>query len=92
MMAPTAPRQTASFDLHCQTTAEIVYRMPDHPAVLQSFIWQHLDMAPDFPRLKRFLEYWEENLDGAIHSVRVVRTQLIRPRRLIHTSHLAWLH
>jgi uncharacterized protein Usg len=22
------------------TTAEILYRLPDHPALLQSFIWQ----------------------------------------------------
>ena len=22
------------------TTAEILYRMPDHPAILQTFIWQ----------------------------------------------------
>ena len=31
------------------TTAEIIYRMPDHPDLLQSFIWQKLDLAPDFP-------------------------------------------
>ena len=22
-------------------TAEITYRMPDHPAILQTFVWQH---------------------------------------------------
>ena len=26
------------------TTAEILYHLPDHPRVLQSFIWQELDM------------------------------------------------
>ena len=28
------------------TTAEILYRMPDHPALLQSFIWQDYDLFP----------------------------------------------
>ena len=41
------------------TTAEILYRMPDHPHLLQSFSWQFADMAPAYPRLKRFLSHWE---------------------------------
>ncbi len=51
-------------------TAEIVYHMPDHPGVLQAFIWQHYDLAPHYPVLKRFLAFWEATLDGALHSVR----------------------
>ncbi|MBL6946203.1 MAG: hypothetical protein ISR47_06175 [Rhodospirillales bacterium] len=50
------------------TTAEILYHMPDHPDLLQTFIWQHFDILPDFPALRRFLVYWEKNLDGPIHS------------------------
>ena len=53
------------------TTAEIIYRLPDHPDLLQSFIWQKLDVAPDYPELQRFLEFWSRNLDGKLHSVRV---------------------
>jgi uncharacterized protein Usg len=53
------------------TTAEIIYRMPDHPGLLQSFIWQKLDLAPDFPELHRFLEFWSRNIEGKLHSVRV---------------------
>ena len=34
------------------TTAEILYRMPDHENLLQTFIWQELDRIPDFPRLR----------------------------------------
>ena len=30
------------------TTAEILYRMPDHQSLLQKYIWQHYDLAPDF--------------------------------------------
>lgn len=61
------------------TTAEILYHMPDHPAVLQSFVWQDLDMAPRFPVLHRFLEFWRRNLDGRLHSVRVGAAGLITP-------------
>jgi hypothetical protein len=32
------------------TTAEIHYHLPDHPALLQLYVWQDCDMAPDFPR------------------------------------------
>lgn len=64
------------------TTAEIVYRLPDHPAVLQSFIWQNLDLAPRFPVLNRFLEFWEKNIEGRLHSVIVAHRRLITPGEL----------
>jgi uncharacterized protein Usg len=47
------------------TTAEILYHMPDHPALLQSFIWQDLDLAPEFPVLRKFLDFWNRSLDGS---------------------------
>ena len=53
------------------TTAEILYHMPDHPAVLQSFIWQEFDVAPRFPVLTKFLRFWETSIEGKLHSVRV---------------------
>jgi uncharacterized protein Usg len=53
------------------TTAEIIYHMPDHPDLLQSFIWQKLDLAPDYPELRRFLEFWSRNIEGKLHSVKV---------------------
>lgn len=61
------------------TTAEIVYRMPDYPALLQTFVWQTMDRAPRYPRLARFLEYWEQNLDAPLHSVRVMGSRLVKP-------------
>lgn len=30
------------------TTAEILYRLPDHPRLLQTYVWQELDLLPDF--------------------------------------------
>jgi uncharacterized protein Usg len=69
------------------TTAEIIYHLPDHPDLLQSFIWQKLDRAPDFPELRRFLEFWSRNIDGKLHSVRVGQARLpVRPFRHVNTS------
>ena len=64
------------------TTAEIFYHMPDHPGLLQSYVWQDYDTAPRFPVLRRFLDFWEDKLDGRLHSVTVASRQLIRPSEL----------
>ena len=64
------------------TTAEILYHMPDHPALLQSYIWQEYDLFPEFPVLRRFLDFWAHKLDGVLHSVTVGHAELIRPAEL----------
>jgi len=61
------------------TTAEILYHLPDHPTLLQSFVWQDYDMAPRFPNLLRFIEFWNGNLDGKVNRVRVSNKRLIDP-------------
>ena len=61
------------------TTAQIFYRMPDHPTLLQTYIWQDYDLAPHFPQMNGFLKFWRETLDGALHSVRYVHNRLISP-------------
>lgn len=68
------------------TTAEILYRMPDHPALLQTFIWQHLDIAPDFPKLQKFLTFWEREIEGKLHSVKIASASLIDPGAYRHLS------
>lgn len=69
----------AQLNNHRITTAEILYHMPDHPHLLQTYVWQDLDIAPRFPVLRRFLRFWERNLDGPLHLVRVASTNLIQP-------------
>lgn len=64
------------------TTAEILYHMPDHPELLQSFVWQALDLAPRFPVLNKFLHFWETSIDGRLHSVRVAARGLISDAEL----------
>jgi uncharacterized protein Usg len=74
------------------TTAEILYWMPDHTHVLQSFVWQNLDLAPQFPNLTRFLDFWQRNLEGKLHRVRVANTRLIKPAEYKFASGLYELH
>ncbi|MFN4281901.1 MAG: usg protein [Alphaproteobacteria bacterium] len=58
-------------------TVEIIYRMPDHPDLLQSFLWQQYDIAPDYPTLRKFLDYWRANIEATIHSIRMANRELV---------------
>lgn len=61
------------------TTANILYHYPDHPNLLQRFVWQFHDLAPVFPELKKFLDFWEAELEGRLHSVQIAHQDLIKP-------------
>lgn len=74
------------------TTAEILYHLPDHPAVLQSYVWQDLDIAPKFPMLSRFLGFWTREIEGRLHSVRVGATTIISAGEWRHIDHALHLH
>ena len=74
------------------TTAEIVYHLPDHPGLLQTFLWQHLDIAPRFPELNKFLEFWTRNIEGKLHSVRVAHAELITPGRFRNAAMMVTQH
>ncbi len=74
------------------TTAEILYRLPDHPSVLQTFIWQELDIQPQFPVLKRFLDFWHRSLDGKLHSDWVMSCGLISAAEMRFVSAELRLH
>ena len=68
------------------TTAEILYHLPDHPHLLQSFIWQQMDLAPDFPALHRFLTHWRTAIVATLHSVTVAQTPILGRAELRHAS------
>ena len=74
------------------TTAEIMYRMPDHRHLMQLFLWQDYDLAPKFPRLIKFLDFWAHNLDGPLAEVRVAHSSLMGPAELRHVGHEWRLH
>jgi uncharacterized protein Usg len=72
-------RQLSGYGL---TTAEILYRRPDHPWLLQTYVWQDYDLCPNFPELQSFLKFWQRSLEGALHSVIVAHSRLIKPAEL----------
>ncbi len=69
------------------TTARILYHMPDHALLLQEFIWQNYDLAPKYPKLFKFLDFWTREIDGKLHSVYVAKKELITPG---HYRFAAW--
>jgi uncharacterized protein Usg len=64
------------------TTAKILYRRPDHPWLLQTYVWQGYDLHPGFPVLHRFLAFWQSKLEGPLHSVTVVHSRMLKPVEL----------
>jgi len=61
------------------STVEIHYFMPDHPSLLQLFVLQQYDVAPRFPELTRYLDFWRREIEAVLHSVRVAHQHLIGP-------------
>jgi uncharacterized protein Usg len=76
-------RQIAGYGL---TTAGILYRLPDHPSILQEYIWQDYDLAPRFPELNKFLAFWQAKLDGKLFRITVAHKDLIGPAELSAVS------
>jgi uncharacterized protein Usg len=74
------------------TTAEILYHLPDHPRLLQSYVWQDFDLAPDFPVLRRFLDFWERSIEGKLHSVQVTSAELIKSPQMRYARSCFTLH
>lgn len=68
------------------TTARILYHMPDHPHLLQTYVWQDYDMAPKFPVLLRFVEFWRSKLEGPLHSIAYTHRRLIAPNEWRNVS------
>lgn len=74
------------------TTAEILYHLPDYPSLLQTFLWQEYDLAPKFPGLTKFLDFWEANLDGKLHSVKMAAQELVTENEMRYAAAQLHLH
>ena len=82
-------RQVEGFGL---TTAQILYRRPDHPWLLQAYVWQEYDLFPHFPELHGFLEFWQKSIEGALHSITVAHSRLIKPAEIKAVDGVFRLH
>jgi uncharacterized protein Usg len=79
MASKNFQRQMEGYGL---TTAQILYRRPDHPWLLQTYVWQDYDLCPEFPELQGFLRFWQRSIEGILHSVTVAHSRLIKPAEL----------
>lgn len=79
MISPVSRDFRKQIEGYGLTTAQILYRMPDHPRFLQTFVWQEYDLFPKFPVLTRFLDFWRRELEGPLFSVTVAHAKLIKP-------------
>jgi len=61
------------------TTAGLFCRSPDERKAINSFVWQDHNLAPDFPQLFKFIKFWQEMIDGPLHSGRFTHRKLIGP-------------
>ncbi|MDP7367285.1 MAG: Usg family protein [Candidatus Pacebacteria bacterium] len=52
-------------------TLNILYWMPDCEHILQQFVWQTTDVGPEYPRVHKFLNYWNDNIDAVISEVNI---------------------
>ncbi|MBR1222890.1 usg protein [Bradyrhizobium sp. U87765 SZCCT0131] len=82
-------KQLAGYGL---TTAEILYRRPDHTWLLQSYVWQDYDLFPNFPALNGFLAFWQDKIEGALFSVTVAHSRLIKPAEIKAVDGVFRLH
>ncbi len=89
MISRDFQRQVEGFGL---TTAQILYRRPDHPWLLQAYVWQEYDLCPHFPELHGFLEFWQKSIEGALHSITVAHSRLIKPAELKAVDGVFRLH
>ena len=87
-LTPASASNLEGFGL---TTAKIIYHLPDHRDLLQEFLWQQFDLFPQFPELAKFLAFWEERLDGPLHSVTVAHNNLLQPTDLVAIKR-RWMH
>ena len=47
-------------------SVQVVYYIPDYMSLVNEFVWQTEDQLPDYPRIGRFLNYWDKHIDGPI--------------------------
>ena len=58
---------------------DVLYYLQDKPSLLNEFFWETLDIKPKFPRVKKFLDFWEHEIDGRIKKVTISARPPLRP-------------
>ena len=72
-------------------TVQVVYYIPDYLHIVNEFVWQTEDQIPEFPRITKFLNYWDKNIDGPIKEVYIYDQGQSEVRVVDRKFKLNWL-
>jgi uncharacterized protein Usg len=61
-------------------TVNVVYFLPDHRSLVNEFLWQTLDLQPKYPRVIRFLDFWQREIDAIIREIQLADSSGLQPR------------
>lgn len=71
-------------------TVQVYYHIPDYQSIINEFIWQTLDITPEYPRINKFLKHWDTSINAKISRVDLSYTdpQSLRDYRYSHYEKL----
>jgi uncharacterized protein Usg len=91
-MTTAMPHSKMLSDGPQMTSVEILYQTPGRPHLIQSFLWQDYDVAPEFPRLKRFLRFWAERFGVTVHSIHLIEQEETSPAEAHYMGYSLVVH
>ena len=53
------------------TSVKVIYSLPDYKNILNEFCWQTMDIPPKYPKVKTFVDYWNDYIEGIIKSLEI---------------------
>ncbi len=61
-------------------TVNIIYYRPDYRHLLNHFLWQTLDIKPKYPRIEKFLLFWQREIDAVIKDIIICDSATFEPK------------
>jgi uncharacterized protein Usg len=73
-------------------TVSVLYYLPDHPSLINEFLWQTMDLGPKYPRIGQFLDFWRREIDATIKEVMISGSRSLAPRMVLKIDEMLVLH
>jgi uncharacterized protein Usg len=77
---------------HQLVTVSVLYYLPDHPSLLNEFLWQTMDLGPRYPRIGAFLDFWRREIEATIKEVMISEAAPFREHKLSSANGLFLLN
>lgn len=62
-------------------TVNVIYYLPDYNSLVNEFLWQSLDLRPKYPRIQKFLQHWQNEIDAVIKEIQLTDSFGLSPRK-----------